>query len=101
MVRVDNNGKEAILEYQISDIKDNMALVHIDLKTGRSHQIRVQFASRKHPLIGDQRYNPNARKGQQICLHAYCLSLKHPVSQEYMSFYSEAPFARKGKICLK
>ncbi len=100
-VKVDPRGKEAILDYQIIDIKDNLALVHIDLKTGRSHQIRVQFSSRGHALLNDQRYNKNAIKGRQLCLHSYKLSFKHPVSQENLSFTCEAPFVKKGKICLK
>ena len=66
MVKVSENGKEAILDYELIDCKDNMSLVKIKLKTGRSHQIRVQFASRDLPLYGDQRYNKGAKVGEQI-----------------------------------
>ena len=47
-------GKEAILEYKVIDTKDNLNLIKINLITGRSHQIRVQFSSRNNPLFGDQ-----------------------------------------------
>ena len=44
-VRVSKDGKEAILDYELVDYKDNYSLVKINLITGRSHQIRVQFSS--------------------------------------------------------
>ncbi len=56
-------AKEAILSYQIQGEKDGLTLAEIQLETGRPHQIRVQFASRRTPLWGDQRYNPQARPG--------------------------------------
>ena len=91
MVRVSENGKEAILDYELIDYKDNMSLVKIKLKTGRSHQIRVQFASRKKPLFGDQRYNRDARIGEQIALFAKSLSFYHPVTKEKLTFELNLP----------
>lgn len=88
-VKVDKRGKLAILDYEVLKRKDNLALVKIQLKTGRSHQIRVQFSSRNHALWGDQRYNKNARKGQQIALHAHILEFEHPTTKEKMSFVSD------------
>ena len=88
MVKVDPRGKLAILDYEVLKRKDNLALVKIKLKTGRSHQIRVQFSSRNHALWGDQRYNRNAKNGQQIALHAYQLELVHPTTKEKMLFTS-------------
>jgi 23S rRNA pseudouridine1911/1915/1917 synthase len=66
--------------------------VRIHLKTGRSHQIRVQFASRRCPLIGDQRYNPKAIVGQQLALWAVELMFPHPTTHEPLRFESPAPF---------
>ena len=67
-------AKNAELSYKTLDRKDGFSLVEIDLKTGRPHQIRVQFASRKHPLYGDQRYGQNVNKvGQQIALWSHKL----------------------------
>lgn len=87
-VKVDKNGKLAILDYKILKRKDNLALVKVDLKTGRSHQIRVQFSSRNHSLWGDQRYNKNAKVGQQIALHSCSLSFNHPITNESLTFTS-------------
>ena len=88
-VRVDKNGKDASLDYIVLNRKDNLALVKINLHTGRSHQIRVQFSSRNHPLWGDQKYNKNAKVGQQIALHSYRLTITHPISKEKMVFECE------------
>jgi len=78
------NGKEAILEYQVIDEVDNYSLVDIHLITGRHHQIRVQFASRDYPLVGDQRYGKQDNK--QICLCSYKLSFYHPITKEKLMF---------------
>lgn len=88
-VKVDPKGKLASLDYEVIRRKENLAIVRIKLKTGRSHQIRVQFASRNHPLWGDQRYNKNAVKGQQIALHASKIEFYHPVSKQLLVFTSE------------
>ncbi len=89
IVRVDKKGKDASLDYKVIKRKDNLALVKVNLHTGRSHQIRVQFASRNHPLWGDQRYNKDAIVGQQIALHSHKLTITHPVTKEQMLFISD------------
>ena len=88
MVKVNKNGKLAILDYEVIDRINNLALVKIQLKTGRSHQIRVQFSSRNHALWGDQRYNKNSEVGQQIALHAVTLEFEHPTTKEHLTFNS-------------
>lgn len=85
---VDPNGKLSILDYEVLKRVEGLALVSINLETGRSHQIRVQFASRNCPLWGDQRYNPSALKGQQIALHCQEISFPHPISKEIITFNS-------------
>ncbi len=87
-VKIDKKGKLAILDYELIKRKNNLALVQIQLQTGRSHQIRVQFSSRNHSLYGDQRYNKNAKVGQQIALHAYKITFKHPITNEVVEFTS-------------
>lgn len=90
-VKVNKNGKFAELDYQLIKCCDNLSLVKINLKTGRSHQIRVQFSSRHLPLWGDQRYNKNAKVGEQIALYATGLSFCHPVTKELLSFKINTP----------
>lgn len=69
----------------------NLSSVKIKLVTGRSHQIRVQFASRGHALWGDARYNKQSVPGQQIALWATELSFDHPITKERMTFTSHTP----------
>lgn len=88
---VNEKGKEAILDYELIDYQDDYSLVKINLKTGRSHQIRVQFASRNHFLYGDQRYNPYVKEKQQIALFANKISFIHPVTKEKLEFEEEIP----------
>ena len=85
-VRVDPKGKPSSLDYELIKRNDGLALVKVNLHTGRSHQIRVQFSSRNHPLWGDQRYNKNAIPGQQIALWSYKIEFQHPTKDEIMSF---------------
>ena len=78
------NGKESILNYEVLKEKNDVSLVKIDLVTGRYHQIRVQFASRNHPLLGDYRHG--IKDDHELCLYAFQLSFKHPISKEEMKF---------------
>ena len=83
---ISDNGKEAILDYEVLDYnkENDCSLVSIVLKTGRHHQIRVQFSSRGHYLLGDQRYGVLDNK--QISLFSYYLSFEHPVTHEVLEF---------------
>ena len=83
---ISDNGKEAILDYEVLEYnkENDCSLVSIKLKTGRHHQIRVQFSSRGHYLLGDQRYGVLDNK--QICLFSYYLSFEHPVTHEILEF---------------
>lgn len=89
--KVNKNGKLSILDYKLISTVENLSLVKVFLKTGRSHQIRVQFSSRNLPLYGDQRYNKNAKVGQQIALYATSLSFEHPTTKETLTFELDLP----------
>jgi 23S rRNA pseudouridine1911/1915/1917 synthase len=91
IVRVDNNGKQAILNYKKLKEKDSLTLVEIKLETGRSHQIRVQMSHNKTPLFGDQKYNKNSKVGEQLALFAKKLEFYHPITKELMSFELALP----------
>lgn len=91
---VSKDGKIAKLTYTVIKRKEDLALVDIHLLTGRHHQIRVQFASRNHPLLADHRYHPNPLKKHNIALMSYYLSFNHPTKNEMMEFkinYQENP----------
>lgn len=95
----EKNAKEAILDYEVVLYNEeiNMSVVKVNLHTGRHHQIRVQFASRGHSLNGDQKYGTRGR-GKQLCLWAYKLSFKHPVTKELMEFKSLPKIEGSWKI---
>lgn len=90
---ISSEGKEAILQYHVLAFEKGLSLVEIELETGRSHQIRVQFSSRNHPLYGDQRYNKGARPGEQIALFAGKLAFIHPVTKQKLTF--SLPFPKR------
>ena len=81
------NAKYSELEYEVLKYDDvmNMSLVKIDLKTGRHHQIRVQFSSRGHALCGDTKYGTRSRS-KQLALWSYKLKFYHPTTKAEMEF---------------
>lgn len=81
------NAKLAVLEYEVLKYdKDlNLSVLKVNLHTGRHHQIRVQLSSRNHSIYGDQKYGGRGH-GKQICLWAYKLTIKHPITKEEMEF---------------
>ncbi len=89
-VKVDQSGKESILKYKALYSKENKTLVEVDLVTGRSHQIRVQFSSRGFPLVNDNKYNPKAGLGN-IGLFAKKISIIHPTLKKRMQFELNLP----------
>ena len=80
--RMRGGVKEASLEYRLLAEKDGLSLVLVRLHTGRTHQIRVQFASRGMPLLGDGRYGGG---GGEMALWSCALSFPHP-SGKQMTF---------------
>lgn len=85
-------SKYAELDYEVVSAKDNMTLVEVFLKTGRSHQIRSQFAHIGHPLLGDVKYGKGTKDGD-LALFCSSMSIDHPVKGERMTF--EAPIPDK------
>ncbi len=86
-------AKLAKLSFRTLARAKGLSLLDVSLQTGRPHQIRVQLSHMGCPLKGDQRYNPNAKVGEQIRLWAYALTIVHPTLKEPMTFYSLPPFA--------
>jgi 23S rRNA pseudouridine1911/1915/1917 synthase len=83
-------GKEALTKYQVTDyIGDRYTLVEAEPKTGRTHQIRVHFASIGHPIVGDKLYGGKA--SPRLFLHATSLDFYHPRTKRKVSFNSSLP----------
>lgn len=83
------NSKLAMLDYEVLkyDKQLNLSILKIHLHTGRHHQIRVQLSSRNHSIYGDQKYGGRGH-GKQLTLWAYQLKIRHPISNEEMTFCS-------------
>ena len=80
--------KEASLSYKTLAKGDGRALVRVKLHTGRTHQIRVQFASRKMPVLGDGKYGSTVRSGE-IALVSCMIRFKHPRTNKTTEFTYE------------
>jgi len=87
-----NAGKLARTDIDLLQNGDRGCLVRCTLHTGRTHQIRVHMAAIGHALVSDELYGGVAAAGmQRQALHAFRLSLTHPVTQQQMVFFSELP----------
>ena len=83
--------RKAKLHYAVERFDGSVSRVAVLLDTGRTHQIRVQFASRRHPLVGDRRYGAKD-DSTRLCLWSRSVAFRHPVTGERMQFEEEEPF---------
>jgi 23S rRNA pseudouridine955/2504/2580 synthase len=97
-VEVDEEGKHAVSVFRPVDLHRLASLLEIELKTGRTHQIRVQAAAAGHPVAGDDRYGDrdfNKRMGslglKRLFLHAASIGWRDPGSGEWRGWSSPLP----------
>jgi 23S rRNA-/tRNA-specific pseudouridylate synthase len=93
-IAAQSNGQHAELRFRRLRYGQGISWVEIELSTGRHHQIRVQFAHRGHPLLGDRRYGATMPFAPgALALHARAVTLRHPTRDVEMTFTAEpAPF---------
>ncbi len=84
VTRARRGVREAILTYEVIRTEGDRSLVKVRLETGRTHQIRVQFASRKHPLVGDKRYGSTVAC-KNVMLFSASIGFCHPTKGESMT----------------
>ena len=82
--------QEALLDYQVLGRREGLSLVKIRLHTGRTHQIRVQFASRGMPLVGERKYS-TLEDDCQIALWSHALGFVHPTTGKPMFIRKQPP----------
>ena len=90
---VATSGRPAQTEYRVLEILDDVALVEVNLLTGRTHQIRVHLASIGYPIVGDRLYGRRKSRhglGRQF-LHAWRLAFNLPGSGERVTFTAPVP----------
>lgn len=87
------NGRNAVTHYKVLERFGNYTYIECELKTGRTHQIRVHMASIGHPILGDDVYGPAKCpfKLEGQTLHAKILGIRHPSTGEYMEFDAPLP----------
>ena len=90
------DAREAVLSYERLGVRDGLSLAHIQLRTGRTHQIRCQFSARGWPLWGDRKYG-RAEEGD-IALWSYALTFAHPVTGEELHFEKRPPEAMPWEL---
>ena len=96
-------GKESITHYEVIEFYRAVSLVHVELETGRTHQIRVHFSALNHPLVGDTTYGADPVLGKKLSmsrpwLHAIELRFNHPVTKLPLTF--TAPYPADLQACL-
>ena len=82
--------KEASLTYRVLETQAPLALVEVELQTGRFHQIRCQFAARKLPLVGDGKYGSRVRS-PHLALFCRTLSFYDPKEKKELCFMAAPP----------
>ena len=94
----DNGGKYAVTNYRTLKRKNGYSLVELKLDTGRKNQIRVHMQDLHHPIVGDFKYGSvEAEYGEKadpvgrICLHAFRLAFRHPITGEVLKFETPYP----------
>lgn len=82
--------QEALLDYRVLNTAESMSRIRIRLRTGRTHQIRVQFSSRGMPLLGERKYS-TLEDPCEIALWSHRIGFTHPATGNYMTFSQEPP----------
>jgi 23S rRNA pseudouridine1911/1915/1917 synthase len=92
-------AKHAVLHYRVRWQSEAGAWLEIELETGRTHQIRIQAASRGHAVVGDSQYGSSRAFGdpslelrdRPIALHARQLAFRHPMTPEQVAVVAPLP----------
>jgi 23S rRNA pseudouridine1911/1915/1917 synthase len=94
IVPVEKWGRTARTHWQVKERLGNYTLMHFQLETGRTHQIRVHCTDMGHPIVGDPIYSSGRSPGVNLpgqALHAWRLTVRHPVTQEPIEAIAPLP----------
>jgi len=96
VVPEEKGGRSSVTHWRVEERLGNYTLMHFQLETGRTHQIRVHCAHIGHPIVGDQVYSSGRDVGVNLpgqALHAWRLTLQHPVTFELIQATAPLPHA--------
>ena len=88
------DGKKAITNYSVLKTSDKYSMLKVTIETGRRNQIRVAFASKKMPILGDKKYGEKSRVNR-LYLHANRLKIYYPVIKKEILFETSIPMEFK------
>ncbi|ARV62842.1 pseudouridine synthase [Nostocales cyanobacterium HT-58-2] len=94
VVPVEQGGRPAVTHWKVKERLGNYTLMHFQLETGRTHQIRVHSAHVGHPIVSDPIYSSGRSVGVNLpgqALHAWKLKVQHPVSGEWIEVTAPPP----------
>ena len=91
-------GKLAKTGFKVIKESKKFSLLEIDLLTGKKNQIRVHFAEKGFPIVGDKKYGENDKGIKGLALHAASLSIVHPDTKEKMTFETPSPAYFKSLV---
>lgn len=84
-------GRLAITHYQVEAQSKRYSQLSLRLETGRKNQIRVHCQQAGHSVVGDKKYGARSNPLKRLCLHAYLLAFRHPVTEKMLRFESASP----------
>jgi 23S rRNA pseudouridine1911/1915/1917 synthase len=79
------------VHYHVRGEQDGLSWLELRPQTGRTHQLRVQLSSRRHPILGDFKYGSEVSFQTGIALHARSLAFLHPIRHETITLTAELP----------
>ncbi len=91
-------AKHALVHYHCRGARDGWSWLELRPQTGRTHQLRVQLASRGHPILGDFKYGSETPFAPGIALHARSLTVLHPITREPLALTAELPNSWRGRF---
>ncbi len=94
----DKKGQYAVTNYKVIATNGKYSLLDVKIDTGRKNQIRVHLYESGHPIIGDDKYGEPTDPIGRLGLHAYELTLTHPITKQLMTFKSPIPQEFKNLV---
>ena len=88
---LNGSGKEATTHYKVLSTNNTYSLIELSLDTGRKNQIRAQLEWLHTPVAGDRKYGAKTNPAGRVCLHAYRISFRHPVTGAELQFSTGIP----------